>query len=67
MKAANKNSDPQKNARLPIYLTHFGFFPMNANGQVGSLSAPINIEQLEGDKKQILETSKKMQNVLFFQ
>ena len=62
MKSNPKQSDTQKTTRLPIYLTHFGFFPMNANGQVGNVSAPINIEHLESDKKTILDANNSNMN-----
>ena len=57
MKAnSNQKNDVSKTTRLPIYLTHFGYFPMNKDGQVGNVNAPINNEYIETEKKMILDS-----------
>ena len=63
MKGTNKNLESQKGVRLPIYLTQFGFFPMNANGKVSNVNCPINQEPK--DIKLPEENLKKMRNVFF--
>lgn len=65
MKANNNHkNDTSKSTRLPIYLTHFGFFPMNKDGQVSNINAPINIDAMESEKKMILDNSPSNMNTV---